>query len=128
MAIIRGTSKNDTLRGTPQNDIIKGFAGNDSLFGNRGNDKLFGGPGFDKFFFSPGSGRDEIFDFKHGQDKIGISKKYGWTSKQEVLQDAASSSGGDTQIGLNHNDPGADSPRIIIHGLDQLLASDFFFF
>src|SRR3990170_4652031 len=99
MAIIRGTSKNDNLLGTNGRDIIKAFAGNDSLFG---------GPGFDKFFFSPGSDRDEIFDFKHGQDKIGISKKYGWTSKQEVLQDAASSSGGDTQIGLNHNDPGAD--------------------
>ena len=128
MAIIRGTSKNDTLRGTPHNDTLKGFAGNDSLFGNRGDDKLFGGPGFDKFFFGPGAGRDDIFDFKHGQDKIGISKKYGWATKAEVLQDAASSSGGDTQIGLNHNDPGADSPRIIIHGLDQLHASDFFFF
>ena len=128
MAIIRGTSKNDTLRGTSHNDTLKGFAGNDSLFGNRGDDKLFGGPGFDKFFFAPGSGRDDIFDFHHGQDKIGISKAYGWATKQEVLQDAASSSGGDTTIGLNHNDPGADSPRIIIHGLDQLHASDFFFF
>jgi Ca2+-binding RTX toxin-like protein len=127
MATIRGTSKNDTLRGTPHNDVIKGLGGNDSIFGNRGDDRLFGGPGFDKFFFAPGSGRDDIFDFQHG-DKIGISKAYGWTSKLEVLQDAASSSGGDTQIGLNHNDPGADSPRIIIHGLDNIHASDFFFF
>lgn len=128
MAIIRGTSKNDTLRGTSHKDTIKGFAGNDSLFGNRGDDKLFGGPGADKFFFSKNSGRDEIFDFKHGQDKIGTSKAIGFESKQQVIQDFASSSGGDTQISLNLNDPGADSPRIIIHGLDQLHASDFFFF
>jgi Ca2+-binding RTX toxin-like protein len=89
MAIIRGTSKNDRLHGTNGNDTIKGLGGNDSLFGNHGNDKLFGGPGFDKFYFSPGSGRDDIFDFKHGQDKIYISKAFGWTSKAVVLQDAA---------------------------------------
>ena len=128
MAIIRGTSKNDTLRGTPHNDTLKGLAGNDSLFGNKGDDKLFGGSGFDKFFFGPGFGRDDIFDFKHGQDKIGISKHLGWTTKQEVLQDAAHSSGGDTELSLNHNDIGADRPTVVIHGLDQLHASDFFFF
>jgi len=128
MGVFRGTSKNDTLRGTNGKDTIKGFGGNDSIFGLRGDDKLFGGTGFDKFFFSKGSGRDEIFDFKHGQDKIGISKAIGFESKQQVIQDFASSSGGDTQISLNLNDPGADSPRIIINGLDQLHASDFFFF
>jgi len=42
--------------------------------------------------------------------------------------DASSSSGGDSQIGLDINDPGADSPRIIIHGLDNISASDIFFF
>jgi Ca2+-binding RTX toxin-like protein len=126
MAIIRGTSKNDNLHGTNGRDTIKGLGGNDSITGGRGDDKLFGGPGFDKFFFAPGSGRDNVFDFQHG-DKIGISRAYGFHTKQEVL-DASSSSGGDSQIGLNINDPGADSPRIIIHGLDNIHASDFFFF
>jgi hypothetical protein len=45
-----------------------------------------------------------------------------------VLQDAAHSSGGDTTIGLKRSDPGADSPSIVIHGLDQLHASDFILF
>jgi Ca2+-binding RTX toxin-like protein len=126
MAVIRGTAKNDNLHGTKGKDTIQGFGGNDTITGGHGDDKLFGGPGSDKFLFAPGSGRDDVFDFHHG-DKIGISKAYGFTTKQEVL-DASSSSGGDSQIGLNHNDPGADSPRIIIHGLDNIHASDFFFF
>jgi serralysin len=127
MAVIRGTAKNDNLHGTNGKDTIKGFGGNDTITGGHGDDKLFGGPGADKFLFAPGSGRDDVFDFHHGEDKIGISKAYGFHSKQEVLDDS-NASGGDTQIGLNINDPGADSPRIIIHGLDHLHANDFFFF
>jgi Ca2+-binding RTX toxin-like protein len=47
MAIINGTSNNDTLMGTQQEDIIFGFGGNDTLNGGRGNDFLDGGDGND---------------------------------------------------------------------------------
>ena len=47
MAIIRGTSGNDTLTGTPLNDLMYGFAGDDLLLGLAGNDTLYGGRGND---------------------------------------------------------------------------------
>ena len=47
MAIINGTSGNDTLNGTSGDDTLNGGAGNDLLLGNDGNDVLIGGAGND---------------------------------------------------------------------------------
>lgn len=47
MAIINGTSRDDTLTGTIGNDTITGGAGNDRLDGGSGNDILDGGSGND---------------------------------------------------------------------------------
>jgi len=47
MAIIRGTSRNDTLRGGNADDRIFGLLGRDLLEGNGGNDRLDGGGGVD---------------------------------------------------------------------------------
>jgi Ca2+-binding RTX toxin-like protein len=47
MAIINGTSGDDTLNGTSSHDQIFGFGGNDILNGNGGNDTLDGGAGAD---------------------------------------------------------------------------------
>lgn len=56
MAIINGTSGDDTLNGTSGADQIFGFAGNDILNGNGGNDQLDGGTGADTM--SGGTGND----------------------------------------------------------------------
>ncbi len=59
MAIIRGTSGNDTLVGTQFADTLLGFAGDDLLLGRRGNDVLRGGRGKDTL--RGGNGDDTLY-------------------------------------------------------------------
>jgi Ca2+-binding RTX toxin-like protein len=59
MAIINGTSGDDTLNGTNSADQIFGFGGNDILNGNGGNDQLDGGTGADTM--SGGTGNDTYY-------------------------------------------------------------------
>jgi Ca2+-binding RTX toxin-like protein len=47
MAIITGTSGNDSIVGTAQDDSIVGIGGNDTLLGRDGNDSMSGGEGND---------------------------------------------------------------------------------
>src|SRR3954451_12167349 len=63
MAVINGTSGNDTILGTQGDDWIAGNQGNDRIRGQGGNDILDGGPGADTFFFKPGDGNDTVWNF-----------------------------------------------------------------
>ena len=45
MAIIDGTSGNDTLQGTPEDDYISGMGGDDVMYGQGGNDSFNDAPG-----------------------------------------------------------------------------------
>ena len=65
MAIIIGTSGDDTLVGTADPDQIFGLDGNDALFGLDGNDELSGGDGHD--FLRGGDGNDSL-DGGNGDD------------------------------------------------------------
>jgi Ca2+-binding RTX toxin-like protein len=56
MAVITGTSGNDTLNGTSSSDQIYGLGGDDTLNGGGGNDTLDGGTGADTM--SGGTGND----------------------------------------------------------------------
>jgi Ca2+-binding RTX toxin-like protein len=56
MAIINGTSANDTLTGTSANDQIYGHGGDDTMSGGGGHDLLDGGTGADTM--TGGSGND----------------------------------------------------------------------
>lgn len=47
MALVTGTSANNTLNGTEDQDTIQGLDGNDTLNGNGGDDLLDGGKGLD---------------------------------------------------------------------------------
>ena len=58
MAIINGTTGNDSRIGTAGNDLITLFAGNDKGYGQNGNDMLFGGSGADSLY--GGSGNDRL--------------------------------------------------------------------
>ncbi|MET1113241.1 MAG: calcium-binding protein [Allosphingosinicella sp.] len=55
MAIITGTSGDDTLNGTNSSDQIFGLGGDDTLYGNGGNDTLDGGTGADTMYGGTGS-------------------------------------------------------------------------
>ncbi|MBW4468526.1 MAG: PQQ-dependent sugar dehydrogenase [Pegethrix bostrychoides GSE-TBD4-15B] len=94
---ITGTAGRDRLRGTAGDDIIAGLAGHDLLLGRGGSDQLLGGAGRDQLFggagtdrlmggegsdqltggggsdifrLEAGSGRDQILDFRNGQDQL----------------------------------------------------------
>jgi Ca2+-binding RTX toxin-like protein len=58
MAILQGTSADDTLNGGSNNDSLNGGLGNDLLFGNGGNDTLNGSDGSDVIF--GGNGNDNL--------------------------------------------------------------------
>lgn len=87
----------DNLRGGGGGDTLEGGAGKDKLVGNGGRDALFGGDGADNllgggskdtldggagrdllhggggrdlFVFADAAGRDEVRDFRNGQDKL----------------------------------------------------------
>jgi Ca2+-binding RTX toxin-like protein len=80
---IRGTNKDDTIHGLGGNDKLVGRGGDDRIYGDDGKDKLFGGVGHDTLVGGAGADRflfketgdansDNIRDFKHGSDKIGL--------------------------------------------------------
>ena len=75
-----GNGGNDTLWGQSGSDILRGGFGGDVLSGGNGRDQLFGGNDAnpDRFVFDDnqtgtGSGRDIIFEFDSGEDKLALS-------------------------------------------------------
>ena len=80
---IRGTNNDDVIHGLAGNDKLVGRGGDDTIYGDDGKDKLFGGVGHDQLIGGAGPDRflfketgdansDDIRDFKHGSDKIGL--------------------------------------------------------
>ncbi|WP_431557794.1 calcium-binding protein [Methyloceanibacter sp.] len=73
-----GEAGADTLTGGTASDRLNGGDGNDVLTGNRGKDFLTGGLNADRFDFNSikdsvkGGKRDQILDFKRGQDHIDL--------------------------------------------------------
>jgi Ca2+-binding RTX toxin-like protein len=80
MAVINGTSGNDSLTGSNFDDTVKGFEGNDIIanlennnsgddlfYGNQGNDALYGGDGND--YLDGGEDKDRI-DAGEGNDTL----------------------------------------------------------
>ena len=83
-----GEAGADALYGGDGNDYVSSGDGNDVLFGDAGNDQMVGGAGDDFFVlglgddgltlgagrdlvrFDYGNGRDTIFDFKSGEDRL----------------------------------------------------------
>ncbi len=56
MAVINGTSNNDTLQGTNENDTITALNGQDLVSGEGGDDSILGGDGDDTLFGDVGEG------------------------------------------------------------------------
>jgi serralysin len=68
-----GNEDSDTMLGGLGNDVLSGDDGDDRLNGGAGDDQLSGGDGRDVFSFTDLGGKDEILDFRKGQDKIDLS-------------------------------------------------------
>ena len=78
--VFDGRGGDDTILGKGGNDKIVGGGGADKIAGGIGRDQLTGGDGADTFFFYSradstvaATGRDLIFDFTSGTDKIDLS-------------------------------------------------------
>lgn len=97
LAIINGTSSNDTLLGTLANDMMYGYNGNDSLIGGAGDDLLIGGNGAD--ILNGGVGNDTI----NLTETIGFADKIVLSSGTGTVGTLvrASSLGMDTIIGID---------------------------
>jgi serralysin len=67
---LAGGDGDDVLGGGPGADVVFGGNGADTIFGSSGNDQLNGGPGADTFQFFAGTGRDRVFGFVIGEDRI----------------------------------------------------------
>lgn len=135
---------NDLLSGEGDNDLLNGGAGNDMIYGGDGNDTLIGGAdngtanentlsitggdllygmaGADVFGFQKAStGVDVIMDFQKGEDKIQLigfsNANFNTTIKAHMYY---TWEGAWIFLGNNQG--------IIVHGADNLTASDFSFF
>lgn len=87
MAIINGTSGNDSLVGTSANDSISGSGGNDTLVGNGGKDTLNGGTGNDVYVIDSAddsiAGESSIFN---GTDTIETTFDFGTTALRGYIE------------------------------------------
>ena len=77
---LEGNVGNDTLAGGAGNDYIDGGAGDNLIDGGAGDDRLIAGSGVDTFRFSDGWGRDRVFGYKQGTDKLDLSGVSGLTA------------------------------------------------
>jgi Ca2+-binding RTX toxin-like protein len=125
MAIINGTSGDDTLNGTSSADQIFGFAGNDILNGNGGNDQLDGGTGADTM--SGGTGNDTYYVDDAGDSVIEASGEgtdtvrttlasYALTANVEHLRFTGSGSFTGTGNDLNNEIYGGSSSDTLYGG------------
>ncbi|MBC6476162.1 MAG: cadherin domain-containing protein, partial [Hormoscilla sp. GM102CHS1] len=93
--ILRGTASGETIQGLAgSSDILHGKDGDDLLDGGAGKDKLHGNAGSDTFVLAPGMGRDIIFNFEDGTDKMGLGGGGLSFSNLEIV-------GSGSSIGLN---------------------------
>lgn len=72
---LSGDAGHDLLIGGGASDFLRGGNGDDTLAGGTGADTLSGGAGADAFAFElPNQGRDQIVDFRSGEDRILLSQ------------------------------------------------------
>jgi glucose/arabinose dehydrogenase len=88
---LMGLAGSDQLSGGTGQDQLSGSGGNDVLLGNAGSDGLRGNVGRDVFALQTGTGRDQIFDFRNGVDRLGLTN--GLTFESLTISRSGSGSG-----------------------------------
>ena len=84
MAVITGTTGNDTLAGTTDEDTLNGLGGLDTLFGSLGEDDMNGGGGVDTVNYS-GSDEGVTVDLANGQGSGGHADEDSYSSIENVV-------------------------------------------
>ena len=97
MAIVNGTSNNDTLNGTSSADTLTGYGGNDSISALDGNDVAYGGAGADSIYGGVGNDTltgeagNDLVDGGTGADQLtggqGLDTFYGGADNDIIIGD-----------------------------------------
>ena len=61
------------LKGTAAANTLRAGSGGSNLYGQKGNDILYGGKGTDVFWYANGDGKDTIYNYTAGKDKIRLT-------------------------------------------------------
>jgi serralysin len=121
--VIFGGAGADSLRGDQGADFIFGGTGNDTIQGGAGTDLLRGGKGADVFEFVIAGDRDQIVDFRNGQDRIDLTdQSYKSFAMLKAFADITQH-GSTTTIDFG----GGDRIDLVGIRLSQIDASDFIF-
>lgn len=102
---LTGNQLNNTLLGNTGKNVLTGNLGDDFLIGGKGADSLHGGVGDDRFSFFTGDGKDTIFEFHKGDDRILLRFMPGIEEFSDLDgQITLSQDGKDTLINLGEGD------------------------
>lgn len=118
--IVKAGGGADIISGGGGDDLLIGQGGDDTIRGGAGFDKLLGSGGVDTFVLEQGGGRDLIFDFENGLDRLDVAD-FGFFDFTTDIQPLITTISGKAVIDF------ADGGRIILVGVAaaDLDATDF---
>lgn len=133
MAILNGTSGNDTIEGTDDRDEIRGGEGNDALRGNGGDDRIFGEEGDDRLeggdgrdYLSGGTGNDVVRGGT-GDDTLiyvgGNDILDGQAGSNTLIIDFAQDAAGNVILDLNNRVLVSDLGNAQVYNITRLLVT-----
>lgn len=122
-----GDANDNLMLGGGGNDVIVGQQGDDTIVGGSGDDTLYGdGPsnsgGRDTFVYTPGDGKDTIYDFANGDDRIDLSAFSGINGFSDI---SATQVGG--AVVIDFSAYGGGSIKLNNFNLSDLNEEDFIF-
>lgn len=106
-----GNDGYNVIRGNGGDNSIHGDGGDDFVGGGRGKDALYGGTGGDDFQFHLGDGKDTVFDFDPGEDRLALLD-FPAFEEFDDLSPHISQHGSDVWISLG------DGDRLVIKNLE----------
>jgi Ca2+-binding RTX toxin-like protein len=127
---LAGGADIDDLRGGAGADTLRGGAGNDQIAGDLGDDQMWGDAGRDNFVFGPTSwGKDTIFDFEDGLDRIQISDLPGGPGVHAMndLLISQRNGGSGIETVIKHATGGTDEIVLVGIQAQQINHQDFLF-
>jgi hypothetical protein len=101
------------------NTLVSGHNSNDSMWGDAAIVSPMAHTRANTFVFGPQNGHDTIMDFRSGEDHIAL-QGFGFASFEQLSTDVQQTANG-LDIAFNSNND------ILLHGVSQVVASDFMF-
>lgn len=109
-----GDAGADVLIGDDGDDHLGGGTGRDTLIGGDGDDGLRGGQGADRFGFDADDGRDVIYDFAQGSDKILLAGSGDLAIEFDLTKGHSTLTYGETTVVVRNVDISSDDFEFVI--------------